>query len=141
MYVYKLNSEYMCMIIYHHENIHDEMMLFTWFVVIDDSQDVHEDETAVVLINSTSAIHDTCGKVFVIVLSYNITYDVSEVTTVLVKNNCRWSVYDHFCEGFLMLLTARNCVYLFQICVINFCWCAVVMYCSKYISHMYNSHQ
>ena len=61
------------------------MMLFTWFVVIDDSQDVHDDETAVVLINSTSAVHDTCGKVFVIVLSYNITYDVSEMTTVLVK--------------------------------------------------------
>ena len=104
----------MCMITYHHENIHYEMMLFTWFVVIDDSQDVNEDETAVVLINSTSSVHDTCGKVFVIVLSYNITYDVSEMTTVLVKNNCWWSVYDHFCEWFLMLLTARNCLYLFQ---------------------------
>ena len=114
MYVYKLNNVYMCMIIYHHENMHYEMMLLTWFVVIDDSQDVHEDVTTVVLVNSTSAVHDTCGKVFVIVLSYNITYDVSEMTTVLVKNNCRWSVYDHFCEQFLMLLTARNCVYLFQ---------------------------
>ena len=89
-------------------------MLFTWFVVIDDSQDVHKDETAVVSINSISVVHDTCGKVFVIVLSCNITYDVSEMTIVLVKNNCRWSVYDHFCEQFLMLLTSRNCVYLFQ---------------------------
>ena len=58
------------------------MMLFTWFVVIDDSQDVNEDKTDVFLMNSTSAEHDTSGKVFVIVLNYNITYDVPEMTTV-----------------------------------------------------------
>ena len=58
------------------------MMFFTWFVVIDDPQDVNEDETDVVLMDSTSGVHDTSGKVFVIVLNYNITYDVSEMTTV-----------------------------------------------------------
>ena len=29
MYVNKLNNVYMCMIIYHHQNMHYEMMLFT----------------------------------------------------------------------------------------------------------------
>ena len=82
MYVYKFNNVYMCMIIYHHVNMHYEMMLLTWFVVIDDSQDVHEDVTTVVLVDGTSAVHDTCGKVFVIVLSYNITYDVSDDNSV-----------------------------------------------------------
>ena len=64
------------MIIYHHENMHYEMILLIWFVVIDDSQNVHEDVTTVVLVDSTSAVHDTSGKAFVIVLSYNIAYDV-----------------------------------------------------------------
>ena len=143
MYVYKLNNVYMCMIIYHHENMYYEMMLLTWFVVIDDSQDVHEDVTTVVSVYSTSAVHDTCGKVFVIVLSYNITYDVSEMTTVLVKNNCRWFVYDHFCEWFLMLLTARNCVYLCQYVLSIFVYvllsCTVLnifLICTIFISDM-----
>ena len=56
--------------------MHYEMILLIWFVVIDDSQDVHEDVTTVVLVDSTSAVHDTSGKAFVIVLSYNIAYDV-----------------------------------------------------------------
>ena len=114
MYVYKLNNVYMCMIIYHDENMHYEMMLLTSFVVINDSQDVDAHVTTVVSVDRTSGVHDTCGKVFVIVLSYNMTYDVSEMATVLVENNCRWSVYDHFYEQFLMLFTARNCVYICQ---------------------------
>ena len=71
----------MCMIIYHDENMHYEMMLFTSFVVIPDSQDVDADLT-VGSVDRTSGVHDTCGKVFVIVLSYNMTYDVSEMATV-----------------------------------------------------------
>ena len=100
MYVNKLNNVYMCMIIYHDENMHYEMMLFTSFVVIHDSQDVDAHVTTVVSVDRTSGVHDICGKVFVIVLSYNMTYDVSEMATVLVKNNCRWSVYDHFYNDF-----------------------------------------
>ena len=64
------------MIIYHHENMHYEMILLIWFLVTDDSQDVHEDVTTAVQVDSTSAVHDTSGKAFVIVLSYNIAYDV-----------------------------------------------------------------
>ena len=75
--------------IIHDENMHYEMMLLTSFVVINDSQDVDVHVTTVVLVDRTSGVHDTCGKVFVIVLSYNMTYDVSEMATVLVKNNCR----------------------------------------------------
>ena len=40
MYVNNLNNVYMCMIIYHDENMHYEMMLFTSFVLIHDAQDV-----------------------------------------------------------------------------------------------------
>ena len=89
MYVNKLNNVYICMIIYHDEKVHNEMMLFTSFVVIHDSQDADAHVTTVVSVDRTSGVHDTCGKVFVIVLSYNMTYDVSEMATVLVKNNCR----------------------------------------------------
>ena len=61
------------------------MILLIWFVVIDDSQDVDQDMTTGVQMDSTSAVHDGSGKAFVIVLSYNIGYHVSEMTTVLVK--------------------------------------------------------
>ena len=40
MYVNNLNNVNMCMIIYHDENLHYEMMLFTSFVLIHDAQDV-----------------------------------------------------------------------------------------------------
>ena len=64
------------MMIYHHDNMHCEIFLLIWFVVIDASQDVHQDLTTAVQVDSTSAVHDTSGKAFVIVLSYNIAYDV-----------------------------------------------------------------
>ena len=64
------------MIIYHHENMHYEMILLIWFVVIDDSQDVDEDMNTGVNMDSMSAVHDGSGKAFVIVLSYNIAYHV-----------------------------------------------------------------
>ena len=73
------------MIIYHHENMHYEMILLIWFVVIADSQDIGKDITTGVEMDSTSAVHDGSGKAFVIVLSYNIRYHVWEMTTVLVK--------------------------------------------------------
>ena len=56
--------------------MHYGMILLIWFVVIDDSQNVHQDLTTAVQVDSTSAVHDTSGKAFVIVLSYNIAYDV-----------------------------------------------------------------
>ena len=77
---------------------------------------------------------------FEIVFSYNMTYDVSEMATVWVKTTCRWSVYNHLYELFLMLFTARNCVYIYVNIYHKFCLCAVVMYCSKYVSHIYYSH-
>ena len=81
MYVNKLNNVYMCMIIYHDQNMHYEMMLFTSFVVVPDSEDTEVDLT-VGSVDRTSGIHDTCGNIFEIVLSYNMTYDVSEMATV-----------------------------------------------------------
>ena len=56
--------------------MHYEMILLISFVVIDDSQDVDEDMTTGVQMDSTSAVHDGSGKAFVIVLSYNIGYHV-----------------------------------------------------------------
>ena len=52
------------------------MILLIWFVVTDDSQDVDQDMTTWVQMDSTSAVHDGSGKAFVIVLSYNIAYHV-----------------------------------------------------------------
>ena len=40
-------------------------------------------------LDRTSGIHYTCGNIFEIVVSYNMTYDVSEMATVLVKTTCR----------------------------------------------------
>ena len=50
--------------------MHYEMILLISFVVIDDSQDVGEDMNTGVNMNSMSAVHDDCGKPFLIVLSY-----------------------------------------------------------------------
>ena len=61
--------------------MHYEMMLFTLLVVVPDSEDVELDIT-VCSFDRTSGIHDTCGNIFEIVLSYNMRYDVSEMATV-----------------------------------------------------------
>ena len=58
------------MMIYHHESMHYEMIILISFVVIDDTQDVSEDITTGVHMNSTSAVHDDYGKPFLIILSY-----------------------------------------------------------------------
>ena len=58
------------MIIYDHENMHYDMILLISFVVINDSQDVGEDMHTGVNMNTMSAVHDDCGKPFLIVLSY-----------------------------------------------------------------------
>ena len=47
--------------------MHYEMTLLTSFVVINDSQDVDVHVTTVVSADRTSGVHDTCGKLFVIV--------------------------------------------------------------------------
>ena len=65
--------------------MHYEMILLISFVVIADSQYVDEDIITEAEMHGTSAVHDGSGKAFVIVLSYNIGYHVSEMTTVLVK--------------------------------------------------------
>ena len=90
--------------------MHDKMILLISFVVTDDSQDNEEDIHTGVNMDDTSAVHDGSDKSFVIVLSYKIAYHVQEITTVLVKKDCRWSVYDGLCKSFLMLLGWRNCI-------------------------------
>ena len=65
--------------------MHYEMMFFTSFVVIHHSQDVDGHMTTVVSVARTSGVHDTCSKVFVIVLNYNMMYHISEMAIVLVK--------------------------------------------------------
>ena len=57
------------MIVYHHENMHYEMNLLIWFVVIDNSLDIDEDTDIVGNMNGMSAIHDDSGNTFLIVLS------------------------------------------------------------------------
>ena len=86
---------------------------FTSFVVLADSENVDRDVT-VTSVDGISCVDDTCGKVFVLVLSYNMTYDVLEMATVWVKTTCRWSLSDDFYKWFLMLFTNRNCVYICQ---------------------------
>ena len=39
--------------------------------------------------NSKSCVHDDCGKLFVIFLSYKNAYYIQETKTVLVKEDCR----------------------------------------------------
>ena len=69
------------MIICHDGNVHYGMIFFTSFVVVADSENVDRDVT-VTSLDGTSHVDDTCGKVFVLVLSYNMTYDVLEMATV-----------------------------------------------------------
>ena len=55
--------------------------MFTSFVVLADSEHIDR-EVTVTSVDGISHIDDTCGKVFVLVLSYNMTYDVLEMATV-----------------------------------------------------------
>ena len=88
--------------------------LFTSFVVVDDSENIDREVTITSDDDVISCIDDTFGKVFVLVLSYNMRCDVLEMATVWVKTTCRWSLFDDFYKWFLMLFTNRNCVYICQ---------------------------
>ena len=71
----------MHMIIYYDGHVHYEMTFFTSFVVLADSENI-DSEVVVTSDDGISCIDDTCGNVFVLVLSYNMTYDVLEMATV-----------------------------------------------------------
>ena len=58
------------MIVYHHENMHYEMILLIWFLVIDNSPDIDGDIDIVGNMDGMSAVHDDSGNPFLIVLSY-----------------------------------------------------------------------
>ena len=86
---------------------------FTSFVVLADSENI-DSEVVVTSDDGTSHIDDTCGNVFVLVLGYNMTYDVLEMATVWDKTTCMWSLFGDFYKWFLMLFANRNCVYMCQ---------------------------
>ena len=98
------------MIIYHHENMHYEMILLIWFVVIDNSPDVDEDLNTGVNMDSMSAVHDDSGNPLPIVLSYQICISCTRDHNIVTKKDCRWFVYDDMFKSFLILLSSRNCL-------------------------------
>ena len=57
------------MIRYNHNNIHYEMILVIWFVVIGNSEDSAEIDIAVQE-DDAADVHDDSGNLFLIVLSY-----------------------------------------------------------------------
>ena len=77
------------MMIYHHENMHYEMILLIWFVVIDNSPDVDEDMHTVVNMDGMSAVHDDSGNPFLIVLSYKNCISCTRDDNILTKKDCR----------------------------------------------------
>ena len=58
------------MIVYHHENMHYEMILVIWFVVTDNSPDIDEDIDIVGNMDGMSAVDVDSGNPFLIDLSY-----------------------------------------------------------------------
>ena len=76
------------MIIYHHENMHYEMILLITFVVIDDSH-VDEDMMTGVKMDSTSDVHDDSGNPFLIVLSYKNCISCTRDHNIVTKTDCR----------------------------------------------------
>ena len=101
------------MIIYHHENNHDYIVVLILIVVVDDSHASRQNTDTRVDESCKSSIHDDPGNSFVIVQVTKIAYHIQEISTVLVKNNCRWCVYHDLCKSFLILFSYKNCVYLF----------------------------
>ena len=74
------------------------MLVLICFVVIPDSLDGSTHTGIGSDKNSMSCVHDDCGKLFVIFLSYTNAYHIQETRTVLVKEDCRWSIYDDLCK-------------------------------------------
>ena len=60
--------------------------------------------------NAMSCVDDDCGKSFIIFVRYKNAYHIEETKTVLVKEDCSWSVYDDLCKSFLILFSYKNCV-------------------------------
>ena len=78
-----------CIIIHNHENNHDLMVVLICFVVIPDSLDGSRHKDTASDEKSMLCVHDDCGKLFVIFLSYRNPYHIQETKTVLVKEDCR----------------------------------------------------
>ena len=110
MNFYKLTHIEICIIIHNLDNNHDFMVVLLCFVVIADSVDSRKDNGTASDEHSMLHVNDDHGKSFVIFLNYKNAYHIQETKTVLVKEDCSWSVYDDFCKSFLILLSYKICV-------------------------------
>ena len=95
------------MIIYHHENNHDYIVVLVWFVVINDSLSTRKNMDIAVDESCWSSIHDDPSKSFVIVPSYKNCRSYTRDHNSVGKKDCRWSVYDDLCKSFLIVLSYK----------------------------------
>ena len=72
------------MIVYHHNNIHYDMILVIWFVVIENSPDIVKADI-VIQQNDMSSVHDDSGNLFLIVLSYKEYISDTKLDNILTK--------------------------------------------------------
>ena len=72
------------MIVYHHNNIHYDMILVIWFVVIENSPDIVKADI-VVQQSDMSSVHDDSGNLFLIVLSYKEYISDTKLDNILTK--------------------------------------------------------
>ena len=92
---------------------HNLVVVLIWFVVIPDSLEGSAHGDIVGDDNTMSCVHDDCGKSCVIFLRYKNVYHIEETKIVLVTGDCSWSVYHDLCKSFLILLSYKNCIYVF----------------------------
>ena len=76
------------MVIYLHNTNHNLIVVLIWFLVIPDSLEGSAHGDIVCDDNTTSCVHDDCGKSVVIFLRYKNAYHIEETKIVLVKGDC-----------------------------------------------------
>ena len=117
------------MMIYHHENMHYEMILLIWFIVIDISPDVDEDIHTVVNMDGMSAVYDDSGNPFLIVLSYknciSCTRNDNIVTKKIVGDLYMMICSNHFWYCSVLEIVYRY-VYMYHKCL-SVCYCGVLL--------------
>ena len=72
------------MSVYHHNNIHYDMILVIWFVVIEKSPDVVNADS-VIQQHDMSSVHGDSGNLFLIVLSYKEYISDTKLDNILTK--------------------------------------------------------
>ena len=87
------------MIVYHHENMHYDMILLIWFVVIDNSPDIDEDIDIVVNMDGMSAVYDDSGNPFLIVLSYKNCISGTRHDNIVTKKRIVGDLYMMICSN------------------------------------------